>query len=406
MARGRLPGTKLGEAHKEALSISLKGNIPWNKGIKTATPKKLLTAEERANATKLAVTKAAITRKQNTIKKYISSVPDEWMDVTLSENILTATHKPCGNIITVQPQTIRKWSWGTGLCRKCIPTFRGVSKAEIEIADFCSSICPVSRNVKYKGFEIDIEIPSKNIAIEYNGLYWHSSANGYTSDRHLSKTQFMEQRGWQLIHIFEDEWVHKQKIVKDRIRHLLGFSSISLGARKTKVVSVSPSESTRFLNNNHLQGAVGANIRLGLEYDNKLVALMTFGKPRYQKHHSWELIRYCTLLGHSVVGGAGKLLAAFMLDNPGSILSYADRRWSRGQLYKQIGFTQIGISPPGYFYFKGDLRVNRQTFQKSKLKLSSSYSENKTEQQIMYDDGWHKIWDCGNLIFSIGSNYG
>ena len=61
--------------------------------------------------------------------------------------------------------------------------------------------------------EIDIFIPSKNIAIEYDGLYWHSSNkfSGRTIEKkyHLNKTEQCLKKGIKLIHIFENEWILK-----------------------------------------------------------------------------------------------------------------------------------------------------------------------------------------------------
>lgn len=69
-----------------------------------------------------------------------------------------------------------------------------------------------------------------------------------------------------------------------------------------------------FLNSNHLQGWCVSKIDYGLFYNDELVALMTFGKPRYNKKIDWELLRYCSKIDTQVIGGAGKLLKAFEKD--------------------------------------------------------------------------------------------
>lgn len=101
-----------------------------------------------------------------------------------------------------------------------------------------------------------------------------------------------------------------------------------------------------------MQGATNAKVRLGLRCNGELVALMTFGKPRFSSKHEWELIRFCTKCDYHVPGAAGKLLKAFERRFcPKSLVSYADRRWSQGKLYKALGFKLDHASPPNYWYF-------------------------------------------------------
>ena len=101
-----------------------------------------------------------------------------------------------------------------------------------------------------------------------------------------------------------------------------------------------------------MQGAVNAKVNLGLFYEDELVSLMTFGKCRFDKKHEWEMLRFCNKLGYHIVGGAGKLLKHFERNlKPKSLVSYADRRWSQGKLYKALGFKLDHISAPNYWYW-------------------------------------------------------
>lgn len=79
---------------------------------------------------------------------------------------------------------------------------------------------------------------------------------------------------------------------------------------------------------------------------------MTFGKSRFTSKADWELLRFCTKLNYHVPGAAGKLLKHFEREyQPKSLVSYADRRWSRGKLYEALGFKLDHISKPNYWYF-------------------------------------------------------
>ena len=146
-----------------------------------------------------------------------------------------------------------------------------------------------------------------------------------------------------------------------------------------------------------------SKVNLGLYFKDELVSLMTFSKPRFDKKHEWELVRFCNKLGWHIPGAASKLLTHFERNyKPKNIVSYADRRWSKGNLYRQLGFELDHISPPDYFYFnKSDLyRESRIKYQKHKLpKLLENFDPNKTESENMSANGFLKIWDCGNLVF-------
>jgi hypothetical protein len=144
-----------------------------------------------------------------------------------------------------------------------------------------------------------------------------------------------------------------------------------------------------------------AKVKLGLKYDNQLVSVMTFSKPRFNKKYEWELVRFCNLLNHTVVGGASKMLKYFVDKYaPKNLISYADARYSKGDMYKSLGFTFIKYTPPAYIYIKGDKIVSRFTAQKHRLsKLIKSFDINKTELHNMLDAGYRRMWDAGTMLF-------
>jgi len=294
-------------------------------------------------------------------------------------------------------------------CPKCNDW--NVSKDEKRLFDFLKKynkkIIQSDKNI-LGGLEIDIFIPDKNIAIEFNGLYWHSENCGKGKDYHLNKTNLCNKKGVQLIHIFESEWKLKNKIVKSRLKNALNLNKYKIFARKCEIKEVDAKVKNRFLEKYHIQGADRASVKLGLFYKNRLVAVMTFCKNRKAlgKNHiegEWELSRYVTINGFSIVGGAGKLLKYFERNwSPKKITSYADIRWSQGNLYYKLGFEKIHQSNPNYWYFKGSSYnlKHRFNFRKSELsKKLENFDPNKTEWQNMKGNKWKRIWDCGNLVF-------
>jgi len=212
----------------------------------------------------------------------------------------------------------------------------------------------------------------------------------------------------QLLHIFEDEWINKKKIVKSIIGSKLGIVDCKIYGRKTEVREINDNKLIRdFLEINHLQGFVGSKIKIGLFYDDELVSLMTFGKKRIamgnkiRKDGEYEMLRFCNKLNTTVIGGASKLLKYFVKTyHPKSILTFADRRYSNGELYKKLGFEFIENTRPNYWYFKTHelIRHYRFNFRKNVL-VKEGYDSNKTESEIMRERGYLRIYDCGNMKF-------
>lgn len=291
-------------------------------------------------------------------------------------------------------------------CPKCYPKEKTRSSTEIEIVKYLKyqmSFQLVENNrTIISPYELDIYIPEKKLAIEYDGLFWHSDNDGIDINYHLHKTELCEKHGIQLIHIFENEWLTKQDIVKSRLKNLLGIYDKIIYARKCIIKQIDSKTSKDFQEQNHIQGAVNSSINLGLFHHDELVSLMTFSKTRFSKKYEWELVRFCNKLGYHIPGAAGKLLKYFERNyHPKSLISYADRRWSQGKLYKVLSFQLDHISAPNYWYFKTRYSLeSRVKYQKHKLsKLLKKFDPTKSELENMKDNSYRRIFDCGNFVF-------
>jgi len=260
-----------------------------------------------------------------------------------------------------------------------------------------------------QGKELDIYIPDKKMAIEFNGIYWHSELNGKNKHYHLDKTKLCNAKDIQLIHIFENEWIEKQNIIKSVIAAKLGFFKKRLYGRKCKIIEISNNDKNNFIKENHLQGVDKSSIKLGLFYEGMLVSIMTFGNSRYNKKYQYEMHRYCSKMGYQIIGGASKLWSYFInIYKPKSVITYADRRYSNGRLYEKLGFNKTHISPPNYFYFKnGSGLMSRLQFQKHKLKNKLIYFDSHlTEWDNMKKNNYDRIWDCGSFVYTWHINMG
>ena len=292
-------------------------------------------------------------------------------------------------------------------CTNCHPINTGTSNDEKKLYEF---ILQFDKNIKHNcrtvisPYEVDIYSEKHKLAFEYDGLYWHSENSNHTSNfYHLMKTNECEKKEIQLIHIFEDEWLYKQDIVKSRIKNLFGVFDKTIFARKCVVKEVDSNVSKAFQEENHIQGSVNSKVNVGLYFNDELISLMTFGKSRFDKKHEWELLRFCNKLGYHIPGAAGKLLKYFEKTyQPKSLVSYADRRWSQGKLYTVLGFTKINESGPNYWYITNgsQKRFSRIQFQKHKLaKLFENFDPTKSEVENMKVNGYYRIFDCGNFVF-------
>lgn len=317
----------------------------------------------------------------------------------------------CGEIFTYN------FPYGSGIYRNICPhcSLKIKSKNEMKIFKFLSKY---NENIihNYREYdngnsnplsfsELDIYIPDKKLAIEFNGLYWHNEEKGRDKQYHLHKTKLCEDKGIQLIHIFEDEWLTKKEIVKSVLLSKLGIYNERIYARKCIVKEVDKNEKKQFLCNYHLQGNSQSNVNLGLFYENDLVSIMTFGKRKITGGKvKLELIRFCNKLNTQIIGGASKLFKYFLNNywHNEEIITYADRRWSNGLFYEKIGFKLDHISQPNYFYFKNvKQRYNRISFQKHKLKDKLPiFNNDLTEYENMLNNGYYRIWDCGNYVYT------
>ena len=283
------------------------------------------------------------------------------------------------------------------------------SDIEQKVIDFVSryeKIVTNSRSI-INPYEIDIYIPEKKIGIEVNGLYWHSESMGADVRYHLNKTDEANKVNVRLIQLFADEIMYQWPIVKNRLKNIFGATKYKIPARKCNIKEIDVKIKNKFLEKYHIQGGDQSNKHLGLFFKNRLVAVMTFSKFRKfmgREHQTdcWELSRYVTIASFNIIGGAGKLLSYFEKTyNPQKIISYADRRWSEGRLYYNLGFNMIKKSRPSYWYTKDYLhRIYRYNFRKSVLsKKLLIYDPLLTEWDNMKANKYDRIWDCGTLLF-------
>ncbi len=253
----------------------------------------------------------------------------------------------------------------------------------------------------------DFQIPDHKLVIEMNGDWWHSINAGTPRQYHLTRKKAFHDAGYVSFFIHEFEWLDpvKRAIWESKIRTRLNIIGQRIYARQTKISEVSHNEYTDFMEQYHLDGSAPASTRLALIHNGIPVAMMSFGKSRFKKDE-YELIRYAVQHDTVIIGGFSKLLKHFARSNPNvkSIISFHNNYYSDGDVYTKNGFKHVNTDL-GYFYVKDGIKYHRFNFQKHKLaerfNLSKDYVSQHTEEEIMLEQGYLKIYDAGQTKWEL-----
>lgn len=267
------------------------------------------------------------------------------------------------------------------------------SQPETELQDFLTSlgVSFLSNDKKFlQGKELDIYIPANKLAIEFNGLYWHTEEMGKHPSYHYDKWLACREKGVQLIQIWEDEWNFNPEQIKHMISHKLGLSTQRrVFARKTQVIQLDRTAAKSFLAMNHVQGFAKGSHYLGLtEIDNsqsEILAVLVLEDEPSISGKLMNIIRYATSV--TLVGGFTKLLSHVTKEyGPDSYQALADHSVSTGNLFASNGFVAEKVTSPDYMYFTGKKREPK---------------ENLDEQRLAKLTDSKRIWDAGKTLYVL-----
>lgn len=283
----------------------------------------------------------------------------------------------------------------TTICTVCNPVNTNQSGTEMQLYEFIKNNFDgeILTNIKtiIKPSELDIYLPDLKLAFEFNGLYWHSESQK-GKHYHYKKTNRCKDINIELLHIWEDDWVYKNDIIKSIILNKIGKTSHKIYARKCEIREIYGVDIIKdFLDNNHILGKCSSSVKLGLYYNNELMSLMCFTKI----YDSYELVRFCNKLDNVIIGGSSKLFKYFVNKYSVNIISYSDESMFIGKLYEKLGFEHVGNSAINYKWVISKKREHKSRYRKDRL-VKSGFDQNKSENDIMIEDfGAYKIWDCG-----------
>lgn len=295
-------------------------------------------------------------------------------------------------------------------CKRCSGS-SPVSEAEVLITEYIKSIEPsevLSSNRSVIGKELDIYIPNKKIAIEYNGLYWHAEKQGKDKTYHYNKWLACKEKGIQLIQIWEDEWINNPELIKRMLKVKLGLltNEPKIFGRQTFVKQIAAEDARLFLNEYHIQGYASGKYYLGLfsKVEEKLVAVLVL-RVETSSENSLLISRYATSL--KVVGGFTKMLSYILKTfSPNKLVTFSDNNISKGDLYNKSGFISDKILPPDYMYVVGKQRIHKFNYRLKRFRDDPDllFDETKTERELAILNNIDRVWDSGKVRWVYQNN--
>jgi hypothetical protein len=294
-------------------------------------------------------------------------------------------------------------------CPTCFPSNQ-TSMFEKQVFDYVKSLLPndiIIENDReiLDGKELDIYIPSKNIAIECNGLFWHSEVFGKKhKDYHLDKTTQCNDKNIQLIHILENEWEYESDIIKLQLKEL--FCPSNNIPDKYEIKELSLEASLGFLFQYSLNKSDESDTRFGLYVADKLEAILTINV----NNTKCEILQYITT-GNFNKSYLFELFVIYVINhNPTlkSISTSIDRRF--GVLYydllKNNNFTPVQISAPIPRYMRREKSHELPDLIDEHVFTNPDFLDEKIDIKLdiweqLKSYGYDRIWDSGNITYEL-----
>ena len=323
----------------------------------------------------------------------------------LRKDLLKWKCKKCGHIFE------HSWSNWKKICPKCHPqNFRGM---QTQIEEYVKSICKSNevrrdcKSILKDTRQLDIYIPYLNIAIEFNGCFWHNSDLSIYGKKpmpisyHAEKTDECLQYGIRLLHIFEDEWIGCERLCKSKLKKILCPTSVRhIDATMCEVfINEDEYKKEQFLNKYTFYGNDGSSLQYCLTFKGHIIAMMTLSKTRNDKQHDWQILNYVEVNSIIVDGGFQMLLNAFMHHYfPTSIVMRVSRDWNSIEDFID-SFDKAYVDKPRLYWTHDGCRIKGSTItQMNAHSILHQYDETKSFIQNMNDNKYYRIYDSGTIV--------
>lgn len=353
-----------------------------------------------------------------------SSIYKKWYDLTSNNKYrgYRSTTKNLKSYFETHPsiEFIKKNSdIGTFLCKSCNRLFTksitrmiddkqvscgclgknaNISSLNFKVAAFIKKLgyTPILEySIEGKRLKIDIFIEETNLAIEINGLYWHTDNTQKTEQR---KYEYCIDNSINYLMFFEDEIHDKVQICKNILKVHLGYSTdkVKIRPQKCEIKLIKSELAFPFYDKFHIQGRCNSKYHIGVFYKNQLIACMSIRTPFRPNSGDWEISRMASNFKYQV-HGIWSYLLKWVLTNKlihGKLITFSDNRLFNGNVYEKIGMTKVGKIRSDYYWTKGMSRFNKSSLRKPD-------DSDKTEFELRSSEGYHRIWDLGKTKWEI-----
>ena len=354
-----------------------------------------------------------LTKRKNTnLEKYGAEYPQTTTEIKekIRRTNLERYGKPSGfNYEKIKQTNLEKYGVAyTCLLPQCQNKGGMISKINLRFKAKLDEL-GIKNELEFRLENKSYDIKCDNVLIEINPTFTHNSSKvewkgkfkiepkeeGY----HQEKTIIANKNGYRCIHIWD--WDDEDKLLE------MLKEKKTLYARNLIIGKVSKKDTTSFLEKYHLQNSCnGQEICLGLYKNSELIEIMTFGKPRYNKHYEWELLRLCTKSEYKVVGGAEKLFKYFIKQhNPKSIISYCDNSKFSGNVYLKLGMKLKTFGQPSKHWFNiftfrhiTDNLLRQRGY--SQLHKDTIHQKGESNELLMLENGYLEMYDCGQSTYT------
>lgn len=369
---------------------------PWNEGLTKETSPSLLRASQgisQAYDRRMAGKRLA----PEIVEGRVSSAGFDLLGDDYRSRKGSRFRVRCRSCGAVQERTLYSIE-ETGKCFVCCPK---ETSGHLELLEFVSGLAPdaVSNDrTVISPLELDIVVPSARLAIEFNGLYWHSEAHrGRTY--HSDKTHMAAEGGYRLLHVWEDEWRDRRAIIESMVRHRLGCDTRRVGARSCEVVELRPDERKEFLDRSHIDGDIPTSDAWGLTFQGELVACLSVRRPGHRKWSDrLEVARFAVSSRCSVPGALSRLSRQALRHSQETgrrgLMSYVDTRYGDGVGYLSAGYTQHSRTGPTFWWSDFNQRFNR-------FRYRADPERGLSEAQVAAEAGVSKVWGCDQLVMTL-----
>lgn len=278
-------------------------------------------------------------------------------------------------------------------CKRC---GNRLSVAQDEIINHLKSVLPDEEIMEndltvLEGHELDIYIPSRQFAIEYNGLRWHSEEFGKGEDYHIGKTIKCHEKGIRLAHVAEDVYKTNKAAIFSRLEALLavGDKSLHIDRENAYISEINAATCKEYTEQTCIitRPLSGLHIACKNKKTDVINGVMTFQNE--DTEGAWTFVSYYD--GETYDVEAAKLILDYFIENyrPKCVLASIDRQWFSEDdgFMSDLGFSFNGFTPPSYTYTDGH----------SKRITIDQYNQLSDEDKSRY----HRMWDCGQVNFIL-----